>query len=285
MRVAGDRAGEALIREPLGAAHRVRQHRELAVVAARDDEVAVLRGHRLVRVEAGVLVAHAVRHGAAGHVGARLVGEPGHRGRQQVRVDRLPFAGLRAVLERGEDPDRRVEARHDVEDRHAAPVGRAVRITGQAHEAGQPLHQQVVARLRVLRAESGDRGVDDRGIRPAHRGVVEAVLGEPARLEVLHQDVRAAGQLLRDGQIVRVREVEDDVVLVAVDRQVVRRVVPAHRRLPAAGVITAGALHLDDGGAQVREHHRRVRAREHAGEVCDHDAGQRAGARPVEDLL
>src|SRR5699024_12544632 len=47
--------------------------------------------------------------------------------------------------------------------------------------------------------------------------------------------------------------------LVAVDRQVIGRVVLAHRRLPQAGVVAAGALDLDDGRAQVGEHHRRDR--------------------------
>ena len=50
------------------------------------------------------------------------------------------------------------------------------------------------------------------------------------------------------------------------------------RRPPAAGVVAAaGALHLDHPGAEVAEHHRRVRPGEGPGEVDDEDAVQWSG--------
>ena len=47
------------------------------------------------------------------------------------------------------------------------------------------------------------------------------------------------------------------------------------------GVVAGGALDLDDVGAEVGEHHRRVRAGEHPGEVGHPDAGQRAGCSVI----
>ncbi len=53
------------------------------------------------------------------------------------------------------------------------------------------------------------------------------------------------------------------------------------RRPPAAAVVAAvGVLDLDDPGAEVAEHHRRVRPGERAGEVDDDDAVERSGHGP-----
>ena len=69
-------------------------------------------------------------------------------------------------------------------------------------------------------------------------------------------------------------EVERDGLLVAVDRQEIRRLAVGQERRPhdAHRVAAVGILDLDHLGAQVREQHRAVRPREHAGEVEDADA-------------
>ncbi len=59
------------------------------------------------------------------------------------------------------------------------------------------------------------------------------------------------------------------------------------RRPPAAGVVTAGRLDLDDPRAKVAEHHRRVRTGQGTGQVDHHDVVQsshdahRSGRRRV----
>src|SRR5690606_26911130 len=50
------------------------------------------------------------------------------------------------------------------------------------------------------------------------------------------------------------------------------------RRPPAAGVVPrAGGLHLDHPGAEIAEHHARVRPGQRPGQVDDHVPGQRPG--------
>jgi hypothetical protein len=94
--------------------------------------------------------------------------------------------------------------------------------------------------------------------------VVEPELGEASGLEVLDGDVGAAQQLVGEGDVVGVMEVEHDRALVAVDRQVVRRDAVVLRRHPRARVVAGRALHLDHRGAEIGEEHRAVRAGEHA---------------------
>jgi hypothetical protein len=72
-------------------------------------------------------------------------------------------------------------------------------------------------------AEPADRRVDDRRVHGAYRVVIEAEPGKAARLEVLHEHVRAAGKLLREHAVAVVLEVERDRSLVPVDREEVRR--------------------------------------------------------------
>ena len=55
---------EPLVVGDLGDPQHLAQRTELAVVGGGDDDVAVLGRHRLVRVDAGVRVAHPVRHDA-----------------------------------------------------------------------------------------------------------------------------------------------------------------------------------------------------------------------------
>ena len=70
-------------------------------------------------------------------------------------------------------------------------------------------------------------------------------------------------------------EVDGDAFLVAVDAQEVGALVAQERRAPAPRVVAAaGMFELDDAGAEVAEHHRAVRPREHAGEIENGDAVQ-----------
>ena len=157
-------AGEPRVVGQLGQAEHLDQLAELPVVARGHDEVAVGAGQRLVREQAGVAVAHPARHDAAGDVRAALVDQAGQRRGQQVHLDVLPDAGLAPHVQRRQHADRGVQPGHHVEDRDAGAVGLAVGGAGQAHQAGDGLHDQVVAGQRRparTAAEAADRGVDD----------------------------------------------------------------------------------------------------------------------------
>ena len=99
-----------------------------------------------------------------------LVHQPGQGRGQQVHLDVLAETGLVAVVQRGEHADGRVQTGHDVEERDTGPVRLAVGLPREAHESGDRLHDQVVARERRAAgaaAEAADRRVDDAGVAAA----------------------------------------------------------------------------------------------------------------------
>ena len=91
-------------------------------------------------------VAHPAGHDAGDGVGRALVDERGQQGREQVDLDQLPLAALAPVLERGEDPDRRVEAGDHVDQGDADLQRLAVGLAGDAHQPAERLDQEVVSR-------------------------------------------------------------------------------------------------------------------------------------------
>jgi hypothetical protein len=196
----------------------------------------------------------------------------------------LASAGLVPEVQGREDADGGVQSGHHVEHRDAGAERLAVRVAGEAHQARDRLHDEVVAgqrRAAGLAAEAADRRVHDAGVGGRHGGVVEAEAGQATGLEVLHEHVGATGQLAGGREVVGVLEVQRDRPLVAIDAEVVRGDALAHRRLPRPGVVTGRPLDLDHLGAQVGQQHGRVRPGEDAGEVGDEQAGQRArGAVP-----
>ena len=99
--------------------------------------------------------------------------------------------------------------------------------------------------------------------------VAEALHG--AGPEVLHQHVRAFQQALEMGTVVGLLQVQRDTFLAAVDRHEIGRLA-ADERAEGTGIVPrAGHLHLDDPGAEVRQHHGAVGPRQNAGEVDDRD--------------
>ena len=271
-------AGEPRVVGHCGDPEHVAQLAELPVVGRGDDQLAVRGRQWLVREHAGMRVAHAVGHHVAGHVGGTVVHQAREGRGQQVHLDLLALTGRVPVPQGREDPDHRVVAGHHVEHRDPGPIGRTVRITGQAHQARDRLHHEVVPGHRGARAraEPADRGVDDGRVAGAHRGVVETVLGQTARLEVLHQHVGAARELVGQGQVTGVAQVQRHRALPAVDPQVVRGHLAAGGRRPRPGLVALGRLDLHHVGPHVGEQHRRVGPGQHPGEVGDQDAGERA---------
>ena len=229
-------------------------------------------------------VPHPERDDAAGHVGAGLVHQARHRRGQQADLDVLPAAGGVPVVQRGQDPDGGVQPGHHVEHRDARTERLAGRISGQAHQPGDGLDDEIVAGQRRAgrgAAEPADRGVDDRRVDGRHGLVVEAETGQAAGLEVLDEDVGAARELARRGQVTGILEIQRDRPLIAVDAEVIRRDPVPDRRLPGTGIVTARTLHLDNLGPQVRQQHGRVRPGQDPGEIRHQQPGQRPARRPA----
>ena len=265
-------AGEAGVVRELGDAENLDELAELPRVAGCDDEVAVRARERLVGEEARVAVAHPERDHTAGDEGAGLVDHAGQRRGEEVDLDVLALTRRRPRVEGREDPDRRMHAGDDVEDRDPRSEGGALGVAGEAHEAGDGLDHEVVARevaALLAAAEAADRRIDDAGVARGDAVVVEPEARQAAGLEVLDEDVGATGELVGEAAVLLALEVEGDGALVPVDGEVVGRGLAAHRRHPAAGVVTARGLDLDDLGAEVGEEHRRVWPGEDPGEVGD----------------
>ena len=284
--------GEARILRPAGLAHGVAQARELPVVAHGQDHVAVGRGEVLVGHGVGVGVAHALRHLAAVQVVHALVGQARHAHVQQRQVDVLAAAGVLARLQRGQDGGAGVQPGEDVGERHAhlhrAAAVLAVGAAGDAHQPAHALDQEVVAgavRIRPALPEAGDGAVHQARVERAQGGIVQPVLRQAPGLEVLHQHVallrQAPHQLLPLGA----GEVDGHRLLVAVGAHVVGRLarglaggVGHVGRAPGARVVAAaGALHLDDLGAQVAQRLGGPGAGQHARQVQHLHVLQRAG--------
>ena len=284
---------EARIVGPLRVVDGAAEACELAVVADRQDHETVLGRKVLVRHGVRVGVAHALRRAAIQMVHA-LVGEAGDLHVEQADVDVLADAGAVARLYGGQDGGARIHAGEYVGQRHAdldrARAFFAVGPAGDAHQAAHALHQEVIAGALGVRpglAEAGDRAVDQARIDSEQRGVVEAVLGEAADLEVLDHHVAAFGEFAHQRLSCGAGEIDGNRFLVAVRAQKVGRVagvltvaVFQERRAPQTRVVaTAGALDLDDFGAKVAQRLAGPGAGEHARQVQDAQVRQRAGSR------
>ncbi len=224
---------------------------------------------------------HLARDGPPG----ALEGMGTDRGRQQARADHPPATGAGALMQRGNHAVRPVHPGQQVRDRHPY-TGRLARTgAGEAHQAGLALRDLVVPgapALGAVVAEPGDREHHEPRVQLVQPADREAEPIENPRPEVLQEHVgpldESAQQILALGRL----EVGSDGLLVAVAGQEVRRhrvVVRAEkRRSPGAAVVAGdGALHLDHPGAEVAEHHRRVRAGQRPGQIDDDDVLEGSG--------
>ena len=111
---------------------------ELAVVAGRDDDVAVGDRKHLVGHDIGMRIADPLRHLAGDQEVERLVGEHADLRIDQRGVDMAAAAGLLALGERRQDADHRIDAGEDVGDRNARARRLAVRRAGQDMKPPMP---------------------------------------------------------------------------------------------------------------------------------------------------
>src|SRR5260221_11127762 len=93
-------------------------------------------------------------------------------------------------------------------------------MAGERHDAAVGLHQRVIAgpvTKRPVRAEGGDRAVDEAWIDPARVLPAESERLEDARPQGLHEHVRAADEALDDPAPPGRLHVDPQAPLVAVD--------------------------------------------------------------------
>ena len=96
---------------------------------------------------------------------------------EHADVDHLAFAAALALVQRGQDADRRVQAGGDVALRDAGPHRRPARLAGDAHDAAHALDDDVERRPVAVGprlAEAGGRGVDEARVARAERLVADA---------------------------------------------------------------------------------------------------------------
>ncbi len=100
-----------------------RQRGKLAVVAHREDQMAIPGGVDVVGDDIGVAVAKASGRLTGGEIVHRLVGQHRHRHVEQGQIDLLPLPGSLAVAQGRLDADGGVEAGEDVDERHPTLTG------------------------------------------------------------------------------------------------------------------------------------------------------------------
>ena len=177
-------------------------------------------------------------------------------------------------------PTRGEEASENINERHAGLLWLPVGFAGDAHQAADGLHEQVVAgELGGAAAEAGERAVDEPGVGGAQRPIAEAELVHQPRAEVLHEHVSLAGELARPLGVLRRSKVEHDAALVAVHGlEIGGSSARVERWPPAARLIAAAwSLDLQDVRAEIAEQHRRERPGQHAREVEDPQLAERPG--------
>ncbi len=219
------------------------------------------------------------------------VGQHGHLHIEQCHVDVLAFARSVAVRERREHGDGRIHAGHQVGDRDAgllrAAARLAVALAGNAHEAANTLHDEIVTgalRIRPGLPEAGHRAVDQIGLHFFERRVIEAVFLQLPDLVVFQHHVALRGQFADDPLAFGRSDIDGDRALVAVCREVVggfARVGAFRcfqvRRPPVAGVVADfGSFDLDDVGAEISERLRAPGPGEHACEIQHADMTESA---------
>ena len=190
---------------------------------------------------------------------------------QHPDVDELALSGASAREQRQQHALRREHAGDDIANRHAETEGGAVGRSRNTHQPAFGLNHRVVPgfmRPGTGLTEAGNGTHDQLRMLRCERCVVEPDPGQRARPEILDHHVALRDQPVENRAPFRILEVEGDAFLVPVDAEKVRAFAADERRAPAAGVVALPRLFdLDDAGAHVRENHRAVRPREHAGQI------------------
>ena len=263
--------------EPLGVLERAAHPAPLRVRHGTCRDVAVLRREhevlRDLRAARLHLAAHErvarhplgpeVRDHHVEHGELHVLAAPAALAREQRRGDRLR-RGYGGGLVR------------DDRAHHARPP---VRLGLDRGQSGERLDHRVVHALVCVGpglAEAADRDVDDVRTELPHGVLAQAHALDRAGTEVLDEHVAARDQPPQRVETGRRLEVDRERALAAV-RGEERRARARAVRAQVAHEVALERLHLDHVRALIREHHRRDRTRDHAGQVEDADAFERAG--------
>src|SRR6185295_8998365 len=196
----------------------------------------------------------------------------------------LTAAGAGALIKRGADAERQMEAGARVADLRARDERRPFAEAGGGCRAAGTL-RNILVDLAVLvgtGAEALHRRYDH-----ARIGLVDVVPGQPHAVErtgseILHQHVAMLDQPLEDFLALGMLGVDRDRALVAVQHREVERVRPLHvAQLPARDVADAGTLDLDAVGTHVGKKLGARRTGLDVGEVENLDAVERLAGLAV----
>ncbi len=258
---------------------RLAEPREEPVVRGGEHQLPVTGRERLVGRDQGERRAVTTGRLPGREVAGEVVAHQADGRLEQREVDRVRPAGVK----RRDDGERGPEPRREVDERGADADAGPVGLAGDGDDAGEGLHERVVAGVlaeRPLAAERADRDVDDaRAALPHRLGAEAEPLGEP-RSQALEEDVRArrqaehrlaaagGAQVDRDRALPRVGGEEEDALAVG------------ERRAPEPRLVAAlGPLDLDDVRSERGEDLGAERAGERRGDVEDADSPEREEAR------
>ena len=252
----GLRLGEARVLHhilpPQGAAQTVK----CRIPGAGDNDLSIGGGERPEGDAGGVAVAHPLGIGAKDTGIDHRVFQAGEGGIQHRHIDKLSLSGLFPVIQGRRDGAEGIQPGKHVAGRGPAAHGRAIRLTGQAHQSAHPLNdhiQRASGTVWTRIAKAGDRHINDPGIGCGNDIITQAHALHRAGFEIFHQNVRFFHQLQQHLLICLRLQVQGDALLTALDRQVVDPL-PVEKR--AAGLGPVRPLHLDHIRPQVRHDHR-----------------------------
>ena len=203
-------------------------------------------------------IAHLARRSPGGEKVHRLIGHDRGGNIEQRHVDVLASPGRGALVDGRQDGSGGIDAGENVGHGDAHLLWLAVRLSGDAHQAGHALDDEIIAGAAGIGAglaKAGDRTVDQARVECRKGGVIQPVLGEAADLEILDHDIgvchKAAHGFLAFGRT----EIHRDGFLAPVGGMEIggRPVVIAVNEggAPAAGVIPLGRFDLDHIRAKV----------------------------------
>ena len=168
----------------------------------------------------------------------------------------LAAAGVRALVERGENSGDHVNAAPRITDLRTGRRRRAVFPAGRAHRAAHRLGNRFI-RLEIgvfTGSEAFNRGVNDLRVDLVDFLPREALTIECARPEIFDDDIAMLDQLAEDVLSFRSLRVERDAPLIAIEHREVERIDVRNVAELAAGDVTAtGQFDLDDVGAEPRK--------------------------------
>jgi len=272
-------AGKACLRGKAGFADEDRERCEQLVVEHRQRKMPVLGP---VHAEGGrerMPVAAALRALA----GEEISPYPRHQetqcGIEHGHVHMLALARAPLLQQRGQRGPGGEQAGDHIGHGLADHGGRAFGVARGLHQAAHGLHDDVVGRQVRQRpglTEARNTHVDQPRIHAAQGHGADAQALGHAGAEVLDHHVGRGGQGGDGLRGIGVLEVEHQALLVAVERREQAAHAFAHGA-DVAVVIARGRLDLDDLGPQVGQQGRGQRARQHAAEVEDAHAIERAG--------